>query len=94
MPSVYRSPTHPHYKEEHYCQSRMVLRYDGPGEGELDCVEVHQQPRATYTLPVFRGELSVGDQFWFISRRVEHHPWSVTIYINQVQIFVLFYHIC
>ena len=60
-----------------------------------------QQPRGTYTLPVFRGRLAVGgtkenifittshtillstDEFWFMSRRVEGHPWSVTIYINK-----------
>ena len=62
-----------------------------------------QQPRGTYTLPVFRGQLAVGgmkkniimttsytifivivtDEFWFMSRRVEGHPWSVTIYINK-----------
>ena len=79
---LHRSPTHPNFKEESYCQSRMVLRYDGPGEGAKDEVTVHQQPRGTYTLPVFKGVLSVGDEFWFISRRVDGHPWSVTIFIN------------
>ena len=55
-----RSPTHPHYKEEEYIQSKIVLRYDGPGEGARDQVKVHQQPKGTYTLPVFKGLLSVG----------------------------------
>ena len=38
----------------------MTLRYDGPGEAFRDEVAVHQQPRGTYTLPVFKGNLSVG----------------------------------
>ena len=58
--SIYRSPTHPNYKEEEYIQSKIVLRYDGPGEGARDQVKVHQQPKGTYTLPVFKGLLSVG----------------------------------
>ena len=57
---VYRSPTHPNYKETEYLQSRILLRYDGPGEGVKDEVKVHQQPKGTYTLPVFKGLLSVG----------------------------------
>ena len=55
-----RSPTHPNYKEEEYIQTKIVLRYDGPGEGTRDQVKVHQQPKGTYTLPVFKGLLSVG----------------------------------
>ena len=55
-----RSPTHPNFKEEKYTQSRVTLRYDGPGEAFRDEVAVHQQPRGTYTLPVFKGHLSVG----------------------------------
>lgn len=58
--NIYRSPTHPHFKEDVYRQSRVVLRYDGPGEADLDEVIVQQQPRGTYTLPVFKGMLSVG----------------------------------
>ena len=60
--SVYRSPTHPNYKEDGYIQSKIVLRYEGPGEGVKDEVKVHQQPKGTYTLPVFKGMLSVGGE--------------------------------
>ena len=55
-----RSPSHPNYKEESYLQSKLVLRYEGPGEDARDEVKVHQQPAGTYTLPVFKGILSVG----------------------------------
>ena len=58
--TIYRSPTHPNFKEDAYCQSRIVLRYDGPGEASRDEVMVQQQPRGTYTLPVFKGMLRVG----------------------------------
>ena len=89
--SLHRSPTHPHYKEAEYHQTRLTLRYDGPGEDQdtdlvggcrltiycstastlsttistyllhlLAQVEVVQQPRGAYTLPVFRGQLAVG----------------------------------
>lgn len=58
--SIYRSPTHPNFKEDAYCQSRIVLRYDGPGEAAMDEVMVQQQPRGTYSLPVFKGMLCVG----------------------------------
>ena len=58
--NIYRSPTHPHFKEDVYRQSRVIIRYDGPGEADLDEVVVQQQPRGTYTLPVFKGMLSVG----------------------------------
>ena len=58
--TIYRSPTHPNFKEAAYCQSRIVLRYDGPGEADRDEVRVQQQPRGTYTLPVFKGMLRVG----------------------------------
>ena len=60
MSPVFRSPTHPNYKEEVYLQSKVLLRYDGPAEGAKDEVKVHQQPAGTYTLPVFKGILSVG----------------------------------
>ena len=32
--SLHRSPTHPHYKEAEYHQTRLTLRYDGPGEDQ------------------------------------------------------------
>ena len=60
MSPVFRSPTHPNYKEEVYLQSKVLLRYDGPAEGAKDEVKVHQQPAGTYTLPVFKGILAVG----------------------------------
>ena len=67
-----RSPTHPHYKEEEYIQSKIVLRYDGPGEGTRDQVKVHQQPKGTYTLPVFKGLLSVGGGYLALSLTGSH----------------------
>ena len=65
---VCRSPTHPNFKEEEYIQSKIVLRYDGPGEGTRDQVKVHQQPKGTYTLPVFKGLLAVGGGHLSISQ--------------------------
>ena len=62
--TVYRSPTHPNFKEDAYCQSRIVLRYDGPGEAPSDEVMVQQQPRGSYTLPVFKGMLRVGGTYY------------------------------
>ena len=63
--TIYRSPTHPNFKEAAYCQTRIVLRYDGPGEAALDEVRVQQQPRGTYTIPVFKGMLRVGGNMAF-----------------------------
>ena len=58
--NITRSPTHPNFKEEKYSQSKIVLRYDGPSEANQDEVCVYQQPRGTYTLPVFKGLLAMG----------------------------------
>ncbi|XP_023342787.1 glutamate-rich protein 3 [Eurytemora carolleeae] len=49
----------------------------------LDEVTVHQQPRGSYTLEVFKGYLAVGDEFWFTSRRVEGFPFSLTMFVNK-----------
>ena len=71
--TIYRSPTHPNFKEAAYCQSRIVLRYDGPGEAARDEVRVQQQPRGTYTLPVFKGMLRVGGSIELPSLDTNEH---------------------
>ena len=82
MTCIIRAPTRPHYKEEEYIQSKVVLKYTGhtdqktersPGEesiwknwpqdlflGWCDEVTVLQQPRGSYTLEVFNGNMAVG----------------------------------